>query len=104
VPPIRIGLQHEPAIRPVEIANLPFNDAVDVRQRQTTGVAELVHEPFELTPDVDWAAVPVQLRFEGASSGAPRVALQQRVQFVEADQALLFGAVQDRVEIADTGS
>src|SRR5215212_2825275 len=53
VPPIRIGLHHEPAVRPVEVADLSLNDAVHLRQRQTVSVAELVHQPFELAPDVD---------------------------------------------------
>src|SRR5215207_11341824 len=74
VPAVRIRLDDEPAIRPVEIANPLLDDGVHRRPRQPVDVAYLVHQALEPATRVNWAAVPGQLRFEGASAGASRVA------------------------------
>jgi hypothetical protein len=94
MPAIRIRLDDESAVRPVEITHLPLNYGVHQRPRQTMLVAQLAHEPFKATSSVDWAAVRLQLRFERASTGASGVAREERMQLGEVEAEVELGLVQ----------
>jgi hypothetical protein len=98
VPSVRVRLYNEPAQRPVEIAHPPFNDGVHQRPRQTTLVAELVYEPFQSASSVHRAAIPRQLDFEGASTGAPGVAREEPVKVGEVEDLVDFRAVEGQFE------